>query len=153
MKYLDNPSRWRIASWIRDGCQNILAKVKEIQCNCDRAPADGYIARMFEFASKPERPTLPVHNNLRRSEDVQAAQKADGGTSMLKFLHFWYRLLPNYKFILIGLVSFFMLAAICLQPVPFLVGPTNLSYHWRIASWLVSVVATTMHMQHNRSGI
>ena len=41
----------------------------------------------------------------------------------------------------VSLVSVLMLIAICLQPVPFLVGPTTLSYGWRVALWLVSVGA------------
>jgi len=77
MKYLDNPSRWRIASWIRDGCQNILAKVKEIQGNCDRAPADGYIARMFEFASKPERPTNAAQSQWNLNYFLVSMRKPD----------------------------------------------------------------------------
>jgi hypothetical protein len=80
-------------------------------------------------------------SSIERSEEVQKARKADGGGSILKFLHFWYRLFPSYKFILVGLVSVVMLAAICLQPVPFLVGPTTFSYHWRVVFWLVSVIA------------
>ena len=80
-------------------------------------------------------------NSIERSEDVQAGGKADGGRSVLRFLHFWHRLFPDYRFILVGFVSALMLAAICLQPVPFLVGPTTLSYHWRLVFWLVSVVA------------
>jgi hypothetical protein len=106
----------------------------ERECICDQGLASE-VQPFFKYVRSD------LTGSLQKFEDVQAADKARGRRSMLKFLYFWYRLFPNYKFILVGLASVLMLAAICLQPVPFLVGPTTLSHHWRIAFWLVSVVA------------
>jgi hypothetical protein len=77
----------------------------------------------------------------QRSEDAQSEEKSLLRRWVLKSLRFVDRRLPHSGFVVVGLVSVLMLIAICLQPVPFLVGPTTLSYGWRVALWLVSVGA------------
>jgi hypothetical protein len=54
---------------------------------------------------------------------------------------FFDRRFPNIAFILVGLISFSMLLAICAQPVPFLVGAETNSYHFRIIRWAMEVLA------------
>ena len=51
------------------------------------------------------------------------------------------RRFPNLEFILVGIVAFSMLIALCLQPVPFLVGPETHAYAMRVLRWIVEGVA------------
>jgi hypothetical protein len=54
---------------------------------------------------------------------------------------FLNRRFPNAEFILVGAVVFSMLIALCLQPVPFLVGPETHSYAVRVLRWIVEGAA------------
>jgi hypothetical protein len=51
------------------------------------------------------------------------------------------RRFPNAEFILLGAVAFSMLTALCLQPVPFFVGPETHSYAVRVLRWIVEGAA------------
>jgi hypothetical protein len=75
------------------------------------------------------------------SERAQPEENTVAWKSTLKIQRFLRRRFPDDRFMLVGAVLGTMFLAICIQPVPFLVGPTTHSYGWRIALWLVSVGA------------
>jgi hypothetical protein len=58
-----------------------------------------------------------------------------------RIFRFAIRRFPNAEFIVVGAVVFSMLAALCLQPVPFLVGPETHSYAVRVLRWIVEATA------------
>jgi hypothetical protein len=43
---------WWFDFWIKSGGENISGNLMAIRCNCDCGPADAYINKMFDFASK-----------------------------------------------------------------------------------------------------
>jgi hypothetical protein len=51
------------------------------------------------------------------------------------------RRFPNAEFILVGAFAFSMLTALCLQPVPFFVGPETHSYAVRVLRWIIEGAA------------
>ena len=107
-----------------------------LKCHGERKPA--FAIEVQPFAEYLQR---DLTSPQQRSEDAQSEEKSLLRRWVLKSLRFVDRRLPHSGFVVVGLVSVLMLIAICLQPVPFLVGPTTLSYGWRVALWLVSVGA------------
>ncbi len=60
---------------------------------------------------------------------------------VLGIFQFVSRRFPNAEFVLVGAVAFSMLTALCLQPVPFLVGPETHAYATRVLRWMVEGAA------------
>jgi hypothetical protein len=113
-----------------------------------RAPAKARPAtavREPEFAAEVQPFAEYVDRDLtkpnRRPSDTRPDQKSSLQGWILRVLYFLDRRLPNFGFILVGFVTISMLAAICLQPVPYLVGTAPLSWGGRVLFWLVSITA------------
>ena len=62
-------------------------------------------------------------------------------TPVRGIFRFVTRRFPNAEFIVIGAVVFSVLAALCLQPVPYLVGPETHWYAVRVLRWIVEGTA------------
>jgi hypothetical protein len=104
------------------------------ECNCQLV----YAVEVRPFAKYFHR-DLTSPNQF--SKEAYPDQKSFLGRWILKCWHFGARRLPHSGFLGVGLATLFMLLAICLQPVPFLVGPGTLSYGWRVVFWFINVGA------------
>jgi hypothetical protein len=113
-----------------------LAPAKTRPATAVREPE--FAAEVEPFAEYLDRDLTKPNGCL---SDIRPDQKWSPRGWILRVLHFLDRRLPNFAFILVGFVTISMLVAICLQPVPYLVGTAPLSWGGRVLFWLVSIAA------------